>query len=162
VEKSYKEAARWFEASAKQGNADAMFNLGVCYSIGGYGLSKSYIKAFDCFRKAAEQGHADAKFMLALCYYDGEGTAQSYDDAVVLLKELAMDGHAEGQFFLGLCYEHGHGVKQSDIEAGKWYIKARSNGSADAEEALEKLKRKQYGNDASVDILEQIVGSFVN
>ena len=162
VEKSYKEAARWFEASAKQGNADAMFNLGVCYSIGGYGLSKSYIKAFDCFRKAAEQGHADAKFMLALCYYDGEGTAQSYDDAVVLLKELAMDGHAEGQFFLGLCYEHGHGVKQSDIEAGKWYIRARSNGSADAEEALEKLKRKQYGNDASDDILEQIVGSFVN
>ncbi|KAB2645301.1 MAG: SEL1-like repeat protein, partial [Verrucomicrobia bacterium] len=44
------------EAKAKQGDADAQFNLGVCYESGN-GVAKDYVEAVKWYRKAAEQGN---------------------------------------------------------------------------------------------------------
>ncbi|EET45193.1 Sel1 repeat protein [Neisseria sicca ATCC 29256] len=47
--------------SAKQGNADAQFNLGLMYDSG-RGVRQDYTKAVQWYRKAAEQGVAEAQF----------------------------------------------------------------------------------------------------
>jgi TPR repeat protein len=41
---SYKNAAYWFKKAANQGNADAQYNLGVCYE-NGHGVKKDLQKA---------------------------------------------------------------------------------------------------------------------
>ena len=45
VPQDYKEAVRWYQAAAEQGNADAQNNLGFMYD-NGWGVPQDYIHAF--------------------------------------------------------------------------------------------------------------------
>jgi TPR repeat protein len=60
VEQSYSKAAKWYRLAAEQGDADAQYNLGVCYD-NGHGVEQSYTEAVKWYKKAAEQGHEYAK-----------------------------------------------------------------------------------------------------
>ena len=53
--------------SAEEGDADAMFNLGLKYE-NGQGLKQDYAEAIRWFRKAAELGNADSQNNLAWLY----------------------------------------------------------------------------------------------
>ncbi|MBQ8274026.1 MAG: sel1 repeat family protein [Bacteroidaceae bacterium] len=46
------EAVKWYRKSAKQGDADALCNLGECYANGGAFLD--YAEAVKWYRKSAE------------------------------------------------------------------------------------------------------------
>ena len=52
--------------TANQGNADAQFQLGLCY-YAGKGVRKNYTKAATWIRKSAEQGHERAQYHLWWC-----------------------------------------------------------------------------------------------
>ena len=52
-----------YRMAAKEGNADAQFNLGICYYIGS-GVKQDPAEAAKWFRKAAEQGVEQAKTAL--------------------------------------------------------------------------------------------------
>ena len=67
---------------AKQGDADAQFNLGYMYA-NGQGMKKNKKTAFDLYRKAAEQGQPLAQFNLGLSYYHGEGVPQNFKTAYI-------------------------------------------------------------------------------
>lgn len=54
-------------------DSDAMFTIGYCYSVGGYGIEIDYEEAVKWYTKAAELGEPDAMYNLALCYYYGYG-----------------------------------------------------------------------------------------
>ena len=54
-------------------DSDAMFTIGYCYSVGGYGIEVDYEEAVKWYTKAAELGEPDAMYNLALCYYYGYG-----------------------------------------------------------------------------------------
>ena len=84
---------------AEKGDADAQYNLGVCY-YNGYGDTKDYGEAVKWYRKAAEQGHADAQNNLGVCYYNGYGVAQDYGEAVKWYKKAAEQGHVKAIKFL--------------------------------------------------------------
>ena len=60
VAQSYEEAVKWYRKSADQGDADAQFNLGVCYD-NGQGVAQSYKEAFKWYCKSADQGNSQAK-----------------------------------------------------------------------------------------------------
>ena len=49
--------------SAEQGDAEAQYNLGICY-YNGRGVKKDTAEAVKCFRKAAKNGNSEAKAML--------------------------------------------------------------------------------------------------
>ena len=55
---------KWYRKGADQGDAQAQFNLGVCYSYG-LGVAKDHVEAAKWYRKAAEQGDAEAAKSLA-------------------------------------------------------------------------------------------------
>lgn len=54
-------------------DSDAMFTIGYCYTVGGYGIELDYEEAVKWYTKAAELGEPDAMYNLALCYYYGYG-----------------------------------------------------------------------------------------
>lgn len=60
------EAARWFGEAARQGLADAQYNLGSLYERGGNGVPPDDIEAYVWLTRASAQGHHDARQMLAL------------------------------------------------------------------------------------------------
>ncbi|MGN0730237.1 tetratricopeptide repeat protein [Treponema sp.] len=112
-------------------------------------------------KKLAEQGNAVAQCRLGWMYMEGRGVEQDLKKAVEWYRKAAEQGNASGQCNLGRRYEYGQGVEQDYEEAVKWYTKSAEQeyaptkkaakkalerlaeqGNYDAEEALEKLKKK--------------------
>lgn len=124
--------------AAEQGDAQAQFNLGMCYA-NGKGVKENLTEAVEWYRKAAEQGHAQAQYELSGCYYLKYG----YDNnkCIEWLRKAAEQGHIKAQYQLGYCYDKGHGVKKDPNEAVKWYRKAAEQGDSNAEKALKRLKK---------------------
>ena len=60
---------------AEQGDADAQYNLGLCYETGEV-VERDYKEAVKWYKMAAEQGHVLARYTLALSYYPGGGPGQ--------------------------------------------------------------------------------------
>ena len=59
----YEEALPIFQKLAKQGNAEAMYYIGMMY-YEGWGVEKSQEKAVEWWKKADRRGSLDAKYML--------------------------------------------------------------------------------------------------
>ena len=108
------------EAKAKQGDADAQYNLGNCY-LNGEGVAKDYVEAVKWYRKAAEQRNARAQVSLGFCYCRGEGVAKDYVETVKWYRKAADQGDAVAQYWLGGCYLNGEGVAKDFVEAYAWY-----------------------------------------
>ena len=91
----YATALREWRPLAKQGVADAQYNLGVMYGEG-LGVPQDYAKAVGWWRKAAEQGHATAQYNLGVAYHNGEGVPQNYAQAHMWYN-LAASGFSPGE-----------------------------------------------------------------
>lgn len=57
-------AARWWERAAEQGHIEALFALGMLYSLGEGQVERAMIRAVDYYYQAAQQGHEDARLLL--------------------------------------------------------------------------------------------------
>ena len=77
----YATALREWTPLAKQGDANAQYNLGVMYD-NGRGVPQGYKTAVKWYRLAAEQGYADAQYNLGLMYAEGRGVPK--DDKTAL------------------------------------------------------------------------------
>ena len=64
--------ARQCRETAKQGDAEAQYQLGSRYRLG-RGVSQNYAEAEAWYRKAAEQDHAEAQYWLGWLYENGFG-----------------------------------------------------------------------------------------
>jgi len=114
-------------SKAKQGDADAQFNLGSMY-YQGKGVPKDYKQAYAWFTKAAEQGDADAQFNLGFMYNKGEGVPKDYKQAIYWYTKAAEQGDPLSQFNLGLMYYEGQGVPKDYIQTYAWWNIAASQG----------------------------------
>lgn len=130
-EQQFTEAAKWFEAAAGQGLAEAQLQLGALYHKG-LGVPQDYAQAIDWFTKAARQGHTEAQLNLGYIYDKGVGVEQDYKKAVNWYRKAAEQGDANAQFNLGMMYYDGSGVVQDYVEAHRWLNIAASNGHTDA------------------------------
>ena len=64
VAKDEVEAVKWCRKAAEQNDAEAQYNLGVCYA-NGRGVAKDEAEAVKWYRKAAEQNNARAQTIWA-------------------------------------------------------------------------------------------------
>lgn len=117
---------------AKQGDAEAQFNLGWSYA-NGQGVPKDKAEAVKWFRKAALQGSAKAQFYLGSSYLQGEGVQKDEAAAVTWYRKAAEQGYAEAQFYLGSMYREGLGVPKDDAQAYKWFLLAGAQGQYEAQ-----------------------------
>lgn len=88
--------------AAQNGNAEAQFRLGYCYSKGD-GVEQSDVFAAEWYRKAAVQGHAQAQNNLGTCYFFGRGVPQSYADAAEWYRKAAEQGVENARGNLKIC-----------------------------------------------------------
>ncbi len=72
VPKSYPDAVRWYQQSAKNGDKDAQNELAFLYFVG-HGVKQDPVKAFEYFSQAAYSGLAIAQYNLAIMWYTGNG-----------------------------------------------------------------------------------------
>jgi len=94
--------------AAEQGDAEAQFNLAVCFAKGD-GMPQDAVEAVKWFRRAAEQGDANAQLILGVCFFMGTGVKQNKAEAVKWYRRAATQGHAEAQCALGFSFEKGEG-----------------------------------------------------
>ncbi len=113
-------ARREWRPLAKQGNANAQYNLGVMYDKG-RGVPQDYAEAVKWYRKAAEQGHAKAQYSLGVRYANGRGVPQDDAEAVGWWRKAAEQGNAGAQYNLGVMYGKGQGVPQDYVLAHMWF-----------------------------------------
>ncbi len=138
--KDLQRAVSLYRSAADSGYPDAQNLLGVLYATGGDGLPHDDSQAVAWYRKAAEQEFAKAEKNLGDMYFFGRGVGQQdYGTAIGWYKKAADQNFAEAQFRLGFMYEKGLGTPQSDQDAIAFYKKAASNGSVDAQHALDRL-----------------------
>jgi TPR repeat protein len=133
----------WYYKAAAQGLPDAQYKIGFCLEKG-MGTIRSDSEAVTWYRKAAEQGLVDAQLALAICYEEERGVKRDYRQKLYWYRAAAEQGMAHAQAKAARCYYYGQGVDERDYaEAYKWALIADRNGSEEAGELLEAL-RKNY------------------
>ena len=101
------QAVKWYEKAVHNGNTQAMYDLGVHYDSGSFGLTQSATKANELYALAADKGHALARFNLGLSYRDGDGVEIDFNRCVELFKQSAKQGYVLSQANLGHMYDFG-------------------------------------------------------
>jgi uncharacterized protein len=103
VRESDREARTWFERAARQGLAEAQFQLGNMYVYGladpGADADPNRIAA-QWYFEAARQGHADAQYSLGILFLSGSGVMQDASEAQRWFERAAAQGHADAQAYL--------------------------------------------------------------
>jgi len=129
-----------YRSAAEGGYPDGQNLLGYFYATGSYGLQQDDKEAVAWYRKAAEQGSAKAQKNLGDMYFFGRGVeARDYEQAIVWYQKAADQKFGAAQFRLGFMYEKGFGTEASVPKALALYKAAITNGSVEAQRALDRL-----------------------
>ncbi|MDH5540749.1 MAG: sel1 repeat family protein [Rhizobacter sp.] len=103
VPESDARAVQWFERAARQGLAEAQFQLGNMYAYGladpGGGADPHRLAA-QWYFEAARQGHSDAQYSLGILFLSGTGVVQDAGEAARWIERAAAQGHADAAAYL--------------------------------------------------------------
>lgn len=116
-------AVRFFEESARLGNKNANYNLGMMHKNAPRGR-QDFAKAVKYFEAGAKQGSLACSYSAGYMYYKGLGCRQDYSRAVEYFKQDVKGLSPSSQYMLGLCYRNGFGVEQNDEKADDHLQKA--------------------------------------
>lgn len=103
-------AAQCFYSAANAGNAEAQYQLGICYEEG-IGLEQDmsaagywFQEAARRFYEAAQVGNPQAQYGLANCCAEGRGVEKDEAAAVYWYQASAQQDYADAQYNLGYCF----------------------------------------------------------
>lgn len=117
------ESRRWYARSAALGNAEGLYNLGVCHVNGDLGKIDP-VEACRLWRLAAAKNHYAALGNLGISYYYGNGVPQDYVQAREWLLRSANTDEPRAMGMMGQFYHLARGVPEDKIEALAWYLLA--------------------------------------
>ena len=101
---------------AEQGDANAQYELAVCYDFGNEILQNDY-QAFRWYEKAASQGNAQAQYQLGNFYAKGRVVTQSTYTALIWYKKAAAQGYKKAELEIDrLQNSKDNSVKKSSNE----------------------------------------------
>lgn len=139
-------------ASAKNGDADARYEMGNRY-YSGIGAVKDLNEAVKWYKKAAHQGHAGAMYKMGVCYSKGlGGLKKDYDQAVKLWTNAQKGGSREAAQALAdiknnADYQYALGRKKERAgkykEALAYYDKAAKQGHAKAVASASEIRTER-------------------
>ncbi|WP_348687114.1 tetratricopeptide repeat protein [Aeromonas bestiarum] len=120
-------ATQWWQSSARLGNTNSSYRLGLMCQEQHQG--KLVSECLDWFEQAAKRDHAEAQLILARWYSQQPGADA---DAVKWLEKAAELGNRDAQYLLGERYEQGRGVAKRLDLAQRWNDKAAAQEQPDA------------------------------
>lgn len=112
--------------NAENGDADAMYKIGLEYCLGTGGSEVDMNKAAQWFQKAVDHGSLPAKRELGIMYLSGEGVPANAEKAYPLILDAAHAMDPNAMYHLAFMYERGIGVKKDLYEAIKLLAYAAS------------------------------------
>lgn len=138
-------AIKWYEKAAIQGNAEAMFQLGILYDPR-YGPKKNAKKSFYWSKRAAENGHTNAQMRTADKYEEGEGVTKNLTLSTMWMSKAADAGDDQAIYYLAGKYLLGEGVEKDYKEAVRLYKRAIEKNNVYAKSAIIKVlyENKDY------------------
>ena len=93
------EAFELFKKSADQDNADAQYEMGLCYE-NGTGTEKNPLEAFNWYKKSARGGNVNGQVAYGKCLLNGTGVTKSKGMATYWLRMAAQQGNEEAKKLL--------------------------------------------------------------
>ncbi len=108
---------------AKNGDAEAQFNVGEMYEIG-FTVKQDKKEARYWISRSANQEHEAARFKLLYWDVERDGLKGKNTAKVKELNKLAEHGNAQAQYYLGKMYAYGIGVNKNIDVAIDWLNKA--------------------------------------
>ena len=120
-------ATQWWQRSARLGNTNASYRLGLMCQE--QHQDKLASECLDWFEQAAKRDHAEAQLILAKWYSKQPGADA---DAIKWLEKAAELGNRDAQYLLGERYEQGRGVAKRPDIAQRWNDKAAAQQQPDA------------------------------
>ncbi len=126
-------------SAARQGDAEAQFNLGRIYHDG-IGVKQNNTEAADWYRRAAKQGHGEAQNRLGMLLVADQ---RDYPGAAQWFAMAAIQGNADAQYNLGAIYYSGLGVNYEF--AAHWFQLAAQQGQVQAQRDLGKMYERGQG-----------------
>ncbi len=128
IRKEFFTARHWYTLSARQGNEEAYYNLGVLY------LNEKMLNyraaALENFLKGAELGHIASHANVGAIYMvEGDGVHKDMRLAVQHTKIAADAGNAVAANNMGELYVRGIGVLQNYEKAAEYFRIAADKGS---------------------------------
>jgi len=124
------------ETKARQGDAEAQFELARVYLRGSDGVSRNVIRSFELMTSAANQGHAEAMSGVGFFYASGTVVPKDNAKAAEWFRKGAEAGGAKSQLNLGKMLAEGKGVEKNEDEGRKWIKAAADQGQPDAAYAM--------------------------
>lgn len=133
----YAAAYKYLLAAAKQGDAEAQYEISTMYSEG-KGTQTNKAAEIEWLTMSAEQGYAEAEYELGTDYDMGDGVPKNHALGMVWITKSANQGDVEAESFLGGVYTSGEGgLYPTDYKKGfAWLSKAAARGDVDAQFAL--------------------------
>lgn len=127
-----------------QGNAEAQFYLGDCYSHGYLGLQVDRKEAYHLYQAAAKQEHAQSAYRVAVCceigHEHGGGTKRDPLRAVHWYKRAAALGYPPAMYKMGMISLKGLlGQGRNEIEGVNWLKRAADRADEENPHALHEL-----------------------
>ena len=120
-----------FKKAADQGDANGLYNLGMCY-LSGYGCKQDKDLAFKCFRTSADTGHPEAINNLGGFYRDGIVVEKNLESAAKCFERSANLGNDYGLLNFALALQRGEGVEKDSSRAVELLREAAQRGNAEA------------------------------
>ena len=133
-EKFYTFYSKQLEKRAKNGDAEAQYQTGKCYLLGGQ-VERDIEEAAEWLQKSMLQGHEAAK-------------EKFYSFYSKQLEKRAKNGDAEAQFQTGKFYHKGAYVNRDIETAAEWYLEAKKQGHEAAKEQFYSFYSKVLEKDA--------------
>jgi enhanced entry protein EnhC len=138
VSQDESDALSWYKKAAEAGDQEASYQLGLMSELG-MATKVDMASALHDYQVAAEKGNAKAKLALARIYQQGIGVAQDKQQALDYYKQLASEGNPFAQYQLAMSYYSSENNKHMPAEGKLWLVRARDNGSAEANRMLQWL-----------------------
>ena len=130
---NYVQALNSFYALAKEGDADAQYNVGLIYA-NGKGVKQDMAQAMEWYEKAAKAGQGDAAYNLGIIYYNmEESNPQRYDRAKRWYTLAAEKGVSQAENNLASMYLDGKGGEKNSIKALGLFKSAAEKGNVNAQ-----------------------------
>ena len=111
-----------FKKAADQGDANGLYNLGMC-NLRGLGTPQDDLAAFNFFLRAAKMEHPEAMNGVGLFYREGRGVAKDLKQSVEWFEKSANHDNAFGQYSLARALRNGEGVAQDKARAAELLAK---------------------------------------
>jgi len=145
INKSYKDALKWYTMAAEKGDTDAMTQIGNLYDMG-QEIPQDYKLALAWFQRAAMNGHVGAHHNVGVLYLHGRGVEKNISEAEKWFILAAEKGFVQSQCLLGALYLTGEdGWPKSPYTALKWNLKGALNGRAESQLMLGMMYHEGLG-----------------